>query len=57
MPLYISASGNGHNARFLIAKFVAVRIMAADLKGRFKRVVVQPVLDSADLETRIALTR
>ena len=57
LPLYSSVTGTGQNAQFTIAKIVCVRIMAANLKGNHKSVVVQPVINPAELAPTIRLTR
>ena len=57
LPLYSTATGNGTNAQFTIVRFVPVRIMYAELQGKNKSVVVQPVTDENDLLGSIRLTR
>lgn len=42
VPLYRSVQGNGNNAVFQIVKFVAVRVMDAQLSGKDKWIAVQP---------------
>jgi Flp pilus assembly protein TadG len=48
IPIYRSVSGNGNNARFEIVEFVAVRIMAAQLSGGVKAIIVQPAAITLD---------
>ncbi|MDV6032816.1 MAG: hypothetical protein F9B45_22565 [Phycisphaera sp. RhM] len=42
IPIYRDVSGNGNNAKFVIVKFVGVRIVAVNLTGGNKYVSVQP---------------
>ena len=56
IPLYNHVVGNGHNATFTIARFVAVRIMYADLKSGNKRVVIQRIDDTSELAASIRLS-
>lgn len=49
LPLYSSVSGNGANAKFVIERFVGVRIMAANLKSGTKWIRIQPVTVENDL--------
>jgi hypothetical protein len=43
LPLYDYAEGNGANAQFRIVKFVAVKVVAVNLKGGHKHVTMEPV--------------
>lgn len=56
IALYDQASGQGTNAVFRITKFVLARIVAADLSGSPKAVVVQPIT-SKDNPNRIQLVQ
>jgi hypothetical protein len=49
LPLYDSATGNGANAEFRITRFVAARVVSADLKGGNKHITLEPVTSLSDL--------
>jgi hypothetical protein len=42
IPIFSKFEGNGSNAAFTIVKFVGVRILAVQLTGKSKYVIVQP---------------
>ena len=56
LPIYSTATGNGHNARFTIVKFVSVRVMYVKMTGNPKTIVLQPVTSESEL-IRLRLTR
>ena len=68
LPLYESVSGNGDNAEFVLARFVAVRVMAVKIDARWRTtyqdtdgeeitaIMVQPLSGSEDL-LQVQLTR
>ncbi|HYW78843.1 MAG TPA: hypothetical protein VE890_04665, partial [Thermoguttaceae bacterium] len=68
LPLYESATGNGANAVFTLSRFVAVRVMAVQIDGRWRTefedtegdevtgIMVQPLRKSSDL-IQVQLTR
>jgi hypothetical protein len=49
LPLYDSVTGNGANAEFRITRFVAARVVSADLKGGNKHITLEPVTSFSDL--------
>ena len=49
IPLYSDVTGNGSNSQFTINKFVAVRVMAVQMTGNPKSIVLQPVTEINDL--------
>ncbi len=56
LPIYSSVTGNGHNARFTIVKFVSVRVMYVKMTGNPKTIVLQPVTSDSEL-IRLRLSR
>ena len=68
LPLYESVSGNGANATYTLARFVAVRVMAINIDGRWRTqsgdtegeeiegIRVQPVTETEDL-VKVQLVR
>ncbi len=68
LPLYESVSGNGDNAAYTLTRFVAVRVMAIRLDGRWRThsgdtegesiegIRVQPVTETGDL-VKVQLVR
>jgi Flp pilus assembly protein TadG len=44
VPLWSGVSGNGNNLTYTMSEYVGVRIMAVDLTGNPKYVIVQPAL-------------
>jgi hypothetical protein len=68
LPLYESVSGNGDNAVFTLSRFVAVRVMAVMMGGRWRTerrdtesdaiqaIRVQPVTETQQL-IQVQLTR
>jgi hypothetical protein len=56
MALYNNAQGNGSNCQFTISKFVAVRVMAVNMTGSPKWIIVQPIEDFQHL-VNVRLTR
>jgi hypothetical protein len=68
LPLYEGATGNGANSVFTLARFVAVRVMALQIDGRWRTqhldtggdeitaIMVQPLTESEDL-VQVGLTR
>jgi hypothetical protein len=56
LPVHNDVTGNGTNARFMISKFVSIRVMDARLNGQPKWLVVQPVSEIKDL-VEVRLTR
>jgi Flp pilus assembly protein TadG len=44
IPIYVSSSGNGNNASYVVNQFAGVRVMASNFQGNPKYVIVQPAL-------------
>jgi Flp pilus assembly protein TadG len=44
IPIYVSSSGNGNNASYVVNAFAGVRVMASNFQGNPKYVIVQPAI-------------
>ena len=57
LPIYSTVTGVGTNSQFTIVKFVAVRVVDIDLKGKNKFVRMQPIPDTTNAMMNVRLTR